>query len=336
MIGKNLKNLKKMISNKIKKILIDKKNHTHKYKILCIGDIVLDHYIYGKVERMSPEAPIPILLPTHEKYLLGGAGNVAKNISDLGGKVSLLYLSSSENLSKIIKNLINENKNISSLSTYNKKFKTPIKTRYINNSNHMIRVDYEDAKFKLDQKTKKIILGKIEKKILKHDVVVLSDYDKGLLDKQLIKKIIKISNDNNKIIIADPKKNDFACYSNISLLTPNQKEITDAAKKTFLSEKELLTFSNKLIMTYKIKNILITRSEKGMILVNSKSVEKIKACTKVVSDVTGAGDTVIGTIALMIAMGFDIKIASIISNYAASIVVGKQGTATINFKELIR
>ena len=324
-----------MISKELKKNLKSKKKIIQKCNILCIGDIILDHYIYGKIERMSPEAPIPILLANDETYHLGGVGNVARNISSLGGCVSLFYLSSSDVSSKIIKKIISKDSNIKNISTYNNKFKTPLKTRYINKSKHMIRVDKENIEFKLDVKSKKNILKKLDKEIKKNDLIVLSDYSKGLLDIDLISKIVAITKKYNKIIIADPKKNDLSCYARINLLTPNQKEITDASQKKHLSEKELVSFSQKIIRKYKIDNVLVTRSEKGMILINKVSAEKFKANAKIVHDVTGAGDTVIATLALMIASGFNMKDASLISNYAAGLVVGKSGTASIKYKELI-
>ena len=324
-----------MISNELKKHIKSKKEIIQKCNILCIGDIILDHYIYGKVERMSPEAPIPILLANDETYHLGGVGNVAKNISSLGGRISLFYLSSLDDSSKIIKKIISKDSNIRNISIYNNKFKTPLKTRYINKSKHMIRVDKEDIEFKLDVKSKKNILQKLDKEIKKNDLIVLSDYSKGLLDIDLIEKIVTIAKKYNKVIIADPKKNDLSCYARINVLTPNQKEITDASKKKHLSEKELVSFSQKIISKYKIDNLLVTRSEKGMTLINKVSIEKFKANAKIVHDVTGAGDTVIGTLALMIASGFNMKDASSISNYAAGLVVGKSGTASVEYKELI-
>ncbi|MDA9591709.1 PfkB family carbohydrate kinase [Pelagibacteraceae bacterium] len=324
-----------MINKELRKILISKKNIIQKCKIICIGDIILDHYIYGKVDRMSPEAPIPILLADKETHQLGGVGNVAKNITSLGGRVSLFYLASSDNSSKIIKDLILKDSNIRNIPIYNDRFRVPLKTRYINKSKHMIRVDKENTKFKLDQKSKKEILKKLDKEIKKNDLIVLSDYSKGLLDTDLIAKIVSIAKKYTKVIIADPKKNDLSCYANMNLLTPNQKEITDASQKKTLNEKELVLFSRNIIKKYNINNILITRSEKGMILISTKFVEKFKASAKIVHDVTGAGDTVIGILALMLALGFNKKDASVISNYAAGLVVGKIGTASIKYKELI-
>ena len=312
------------------------KKNISKSRIICIGDIILDHYINGKVERMSPEAPVPIRMMKSQKYEIGGAGNVARNISNMGAKTTLISLSGNDHSSIIVKELLQKDKKIKSISINIPNFKTPIKTRFINKEDHLLRVDNENIYFKLINKYKALIIEHLNKEIKKNDVIVLSDYDKGLLDKDLIKKIIKISTQYSKIIIADPKKIDLSSYSGVNILTPNQKEITNAAKKKYLDEKNLVKFGKNVIKKYNIKNLLITRSEKGMLLINSKSIKKIKADTKKVIDVTGAGDTVIATIASMLTLGLSVQDSIKISNYAAGIIIGKSGTASINYLDLIK
>ena len=324
-----------MLNKNLVSFLKKNKKNISKSKIICIGDIILDHYINGKVERMSPEAPVPILMMESQKYEIGGAGNVAKNISNMGAKTTLICLSGNDQSSVIVKKLLQKEKNIKSVSINVPNFKTPTKTRLINKEDHLLRVDNENIYFKLINKYKVLIIQHLKKEIKKNDVIVLSDYDKGLLDKDLIKKIIKISIQYNKIIIADPKKIDLSSYSGVDILTPNQKEITDAAKKKYLDEKNLVKFGKNIIKKYNIKNLLITRSEKGMLLINSKSIKKVKADTKKVIDVTGAGDTVIATIALMLTLGLSVEDSIKISNYAAGIIIGKSGTASINYLDLI-
>ena len=325
-----------MLNKNLVNLLKKSKKNISKSRIICIGDIILDHYINGKVERMSPEAPVPILMMESQKYEIGGAGNVARNISNMGAKTTFICLSGNDQSSIIVKELLQKDKNIKSISINIPNFKTPIKTRFINKEEHLLRVDNENTYFKLINKYKALIVEHLKKEIKKNDVIVLSDYDKGLLDKNLIKKIIKISTKYNKIIIADPKKIDLSSYSGVNILTPNQKEITDAAKKKYLEEKNLIKFGKNVIKKYNIKNLLITRSEKGMLLINSKLIKKIKADTKKVIDVTGAGDTVIATIALMLTLGLSVEDSIKISNYAAGIIIGKSGTASINYLDLIK
>ena len=324
-----------MLNKNLISFLKKNKKNISKYRIICIGDIVLDHYIRGKVVRMSPEAPVPILKMENQTYEIGGAGNVAINISSMGAKTTFIYLSGKDHSSSIVKKLLKKDKNIKSFKINVHNFRTPIKTRFINKEEHLLRVDDEENKFKLINKYKSLILERLKKEITKHDLIVLSDYDKGLLDTDLIQKIIKISISHNKIIIADPKKTDLSCYNGIDILTPNQKEINDSAKKNLFTEVKLVKFAKKLMKQHNIKNLLITRSEKGMLLVSHNSITKIKANAIKVIDVTGAGDTVIATLALMLTMGLSVEDSIYISNYAAGLVVGKSGTARIKYLDLI-
>ena len=324
-----------MLNKNIIKLLKKNKKNIKKSRIICIGDIILDHYITGKVERISPEAPVSILVMKNQEYEVGGVGNVAKNISNMGAKTTLICLSGNDFSSVTVKKLLRENKNIKNADIKVPNFKTPIKTRFINEEKHLLRLDNEDVYFKLANKYKNLIIEKLKKEIKKNDLVILSDYNKGLLDKDLIKKIIKISIHYNKIIIADPKKIELSSYEGVNILTPNQKEITDSSKKKFLNEKNLIKYAQNIIKKYKIQNLLITRSENGMLLVNNKSTTKVKANAKRVIDVTGAGDTVIAILGLMLTLEFSIEDSIKISNFAAGLVIGKSGTACISYSDLI-
>mgnify|MGYP000386109252 FL=1 len=324
------------MNNKIiQELLKNKKKDIKDSKILCIGDIILDRYVYGRIDRVSPEAPVPILLVTSEKYQLGGVGNVAKNISSLGGRPSIFYLSSNNDVSKKINGLIKCEKNIKRIEAKVNAFKAPVKTRYINKSSHIIRVDDENCDFKLSKKSQEYILKRLELEIKKYNIIILSDYNKGFLSKKIIQQIIKISKKYGKMVIGDPKKNDLSIYSNIDLLTPNQKEITASSKKKFLSEEDIIKFSRKLIKDNKIQELLVTRSENGMLLVNSSDTYKINASAKKVNDVTGAGDTVVGTLALMLSIGLSMYDSVSIANYAAGLVVEKYGTESLTYRDIV-
>ena len=326
---------KNMTKNLSKGILKNKENIIKKSNILCIGDIILDHYIYGKVERISPEAPIPILSFKEENYQLGGVGNVAKNLSSLGAKCSLVSLTGNDFSSKKINKLLLLEKNIKQVKVKNNNFITPIKTRYINKLGHLLRVDREDTKFKIKDNFKKKLFTILNKEIKKSDLIILSDYNKGFLDEYLIKKIVKLGKKYNKMIIADPKKNNLKAYSGIDIITPNQKEISDAAGRVLKNEKEIISFARMIIKKYDIKEILLTRSEKGMLLIGHDYSIKFKANAKKVLDVTGAGDTVISVLALMKSLQIDTISSSEISNHAAGIIIGKRGTASLSYKELV-
>ena len=323
----------------IKRDFLNKKNikrkKINKCRILCIGDVMLDHYVYGRVKRLSPEAPIPILINDEEKFVLGGAANVARNLSDLGAQCTLLSIVGNDSASEKIKNLVSLDKNINSQLLTTKNYTSPIKTRYINNTGHLLRVDKEKNIFNKNKKLLSNIRKLIIKNIKKCNLIILSDYNKGFLNKTLIKEIVKIAKKYNKLIIADPKKNNLGIYAYIDIITPNVKELNDAAGKNLKNEREIISFSRSIINKYKIKEILLTRSEKGMILIGSDYVKKYRATNKKVKDVTGAGDTVISTLALMKAIGFSTEISSQISNYAAGIIIGKRGTATLKYDEFM-
>ena len=176
----------------IKELLFNRKKNIKNCNILCMGDIILDHYIYGRVDRISPEAPIPILLFEKENYQLGGVGNVARNLSSLGAKCSLVSFSNNDNFSKIINKLILNEKKIKHIKIKLNNYKTPIKTRYLNNLSHLIRVDKENTNIKISNTVKKNLSITLNKKIKETDLIILSDYSKGFFDKNLIKNIVKI------------------------------------------------------------------------------------------------------------------------------------------------
>lgn len=305
-------------------------------RILCIGDIMLDHYIFGRIERFSPEAPIPVLLYENEKYNLGGVGNVAKNLCDIGANCILLSLIGTDFNAKKITQLLNDEKKLKSEVLSIKNFKTTLKKRYINNSRHLLRVDDENYSFKKNAKLKEKLDKILKKNIKECDVIILSDYNKGFLDRKLIKQVVKIAKKNDKLIIADPKKNDLSYYAGVNILTPNQKEISDLSRKNLKSEKDIISFSRIMMKKYKIDEILVTRSSKGMLLIGQDYIRKILATSKKVKDVTGAGDTVICILALMKALGMSSIDASNVANVAAGITIGKAGTASLSYSELIK
>ena len=325
-----------MLDKNLINLLNKNKKNISKSKIICIGDIILDHYISGKVERISPEAPIPILMMKKQRYEIGGVGNVAKNIAAMGAKPTLLTLTGNDQSSIIVKKLLNNINNIKDINIHVPNFKTPKKTRFIKDKDYLLRVDDEIVDFKLIKKYENSILAKLINEVKKNDLIILSDYNKGMLNNILIKKIINISIKYNKKIIADPKKIDLSIYKNVNILTPNQKELTDAAKKKSLDEKNLIKFGKSIIKKNKIKNLLITRSKKGMLLINSDITKKIKSNSKKVVDVTGAGDTVIAILGLMLASDFSINDSIEISNYAAGKVIGISGTASLSFSDLVK
>ena len=325
-----------MSNDSIENLIKSNSKRIGKTQILCVGDMILDQYIYGKVERMSPEAPVPILSINEENFQLGGVGNVARNISSLGGKATIVSLIGNDSSSKYIEKLIKKEKNLKSDFVVDENYLTPLKMRFLNNFTQLLRADKEKIKSKPHASNIKKIKDKIKKQIEHFDAIIISDYKKGLITKEFIKELVKLAKKSKKIILADPKSKDFKIYEGVDFLTPNQKELSEATNNFIDSEKEAIESGKQIIEQCKIKNVLVTRSEKGMILINNKNFKNFPTLAKEIYDVSGAGDTVIAVLATMIASGFDIETSALLSNHAAGIVVGKKGTAVTTQEEMIK
>ena len=294
-------------------------------KILVIGDVMLDEYWFGDSDRISPEAPTPIVNVVKKEYRIGGAGNVALNLFELGTNVTLVCSIGKDLEGKILKNILKKKflKNYFLI----KKSKTIKKLRIFCQNNQMIRLDIEsnkdEYKIKLDKNLKK--------QIDKSNLVILSDYGKGALSD--VKNIIKYAKSKRKLIIIDPKGSNFLKYSNATILTPNYKEfltvVGEVKNKTDFKKK-----SRNLIKKIKIKGLLITQGKDGMTLVTKDKIIHRKSFAQDVFDVTGAGDTVIATFSSYLNNGSSLIKSMEMANIAASIVIKKIGTATANKKEI--
>jgi rfaE bifunctional protein kinase chain/domain len=307
-------------------------------KILIIGDLILDRFIYGKVNRISPEAPVPVVEVTGENFLLGGAANVANNILALGGVPSLAGIIGRDTAGEVLMKLIRE-KNINTEGIIADNRHTTVKTRIIAHNQQVVRFDRED---KRRLEGKKIINFKnyITDAIRNHDAVIISDYKKGVITASLVEAIVKSSKKYETFVAVDPKVGHFHLYKNVSLITPNVNEASYGAGIEIKDEKSLLKAGKILMKRLLCKAVLITRSEEGMSLFEkNKSGYKIihiPTVAKKVYDVTGAGDTVIATITLAYAAGASLKDAAIIANHAAGIVVGEVGTAIVTPDRLMK
>ncbi len=302
-------------------------------KILIIGDVMLDKYSFGKVERISPEAPIPIVHVQSEKYVPGGAANVANNISALDGKAFIVGVIGNDYAGKILLNELKKRKINTSgiITTKNKNVPTIQKNRILGQNQQLIRIDHENIEYEENKK----IISNIEKLIKTCDVAIVSDYAKGVVTKEIMEKIKLICKTNNKKIIVDPKPKHKEWYKNIFLITPNTKEAYELAKEDHDTNFDII--GKKLVSELNV-NILMTRGEKGMSLFeNFNNHKTIHLPTKAqeVFDVSGAGDTVVAAAAICIACGASLRESADIANHAAGIVVGKLGTATLTRKELL-
>ena len=311
------------------------KKEINNTNVLLIGDVMLDKYVFGKVTRISPEAPVPIFLSEHHKHVLGGAGNVFNNFFALGVKSTFITIIGKDEAGKEVKKLIRKN-NLKNIFIYEDTKKiTTKKTRYLANNQQIIRVDHED-KIILSKNAKNFIISNFKKNISSCNVVVISDYDKGVITKPLIETLIKIARDFKKPVIVDPKNKNFAIYKDVYLVTPNQLEASKITGLDCHTNKEVETCANFIIDKYNINNVIVTRGEKGLTFVNKKKIVHSPTRKIEVFDVSGAGDTVLAILATTISSKIEIEDVLFYANKAAGIVVGKIGTSTITKKELFK
>ena len=303
-----------------------------KGNVLVFGDVILDRYISGTVDRVSPEAPVPVLKPTKEDIRLGGAANVAVNLSSLGSKATLIGVTGRDDSSNQIKDLLKKNKIKNALT---KSVNPSIsKLRFLAGQQQLIRIDSEEEFTEADWKSS---LSNYRKHIRleKNKVLVISDYGKGTLKN--IPLIIKEAKKLNKIILVDPKGDNFSKYKLANIITPNFNEFVRVVGK-IKGEADVTSKGKELINSLKLRALLITRGSEGMTLLEKKTGKIVRMDfpteAKDVFDVSGAGDTVIASIAAGLAGGFSLSESIRLANVAAGIVVGKSGTATVNKTEI--
>jgi D-beta-D-heptose 7-phosphate kinase/D-beta-D-heptose 1-phosphate adenosyltransferase len=292
-------------------------------RILVIGDLILDHYVYGVVARISPEAPVPIVDVTSDEHKLGGAANVAHNIVSLGGQATTVGIVGKDGASEVLEELLRE-RGIDFIAIEDKR-PTTVKTRVIAHSQQVVRFDHEE-KEKLSGKVLKGLVEYILKAVPEHDAVVLSDYKKGVVTPEVIKAVLKASG-SEKLVAVDPKVGHFPLYKGVSVITPNVMEASQGSAVEIRDERTLLRAGRALIKKLGVRAVLLTRGEEGMSLFQEDGVIHIPTLARKVYDVTGAGDTVIASFALAYAAGASLQDSAVFANHAAGVVVGEVGTA---------
>jgi len=302
--------------------------------LLVIGDLIVDQYIWGKVKRISPEAPVPVVEVSEEKMLLGGAANVAHNILSLGGKVFITGVIGRDEMGRLLIHKLREKGVQTDGIIVEQDRPTIVKTRVIAHNQQVVRFDKE-VKSDLNNSTLSLILEYVQSCLPKIKAIIISDYSKGVITKNLIKKILKLT--NSKVFVAvDPKIDHFNYYNGVSLITPNIDEASYGSGVNIIDERTLTKAGETLLKKLKCEAILITRGDKGMSLFEKNGkVTHIPTFAKEVYDVTGAGDTVIAAFTLCYSAGAKLKEAAILANHAAGIVVGKVGTAVVTPEELV-
>ncbi|HSG67340.1 MAG TPA: D-glycero-beta-D-manno-heptose-7-phosphate kinase [Bacteroidales bacterium] len=302
-----------------------------KARILVVGDIILDKYFHGSVTRISPEAPVPVVLKQYEKTVPGGAANVANNLSKLGAKVVLVGIAGNDNNGWLLSSILKEEKIDTDVVMGDNP--TVTKIRIIGEHQQICRLDVEkDTPF--TQKVKEELAEVLSRQIRKHDLVVISDYDKGVVNAESMSFVISEAAKHKVPVIIDPKKKDWTMYKGAHMVTPNLKEFREICHRLHLDDSDLVGSARYVRDSYRLDNLLVTLSEKGMMLVTKEENYHIETVKKEVFDVSGAGDTVIATLAACLASGFDARKSVEIANIAAGIVVGKFGTAPVTLEEL--
>ena len=302
---------------------------------LVVGDIILDEYFWGKVDRISPEAPVPVVTVKKETQLLGGAANVVNNIRSLGGQVFLLGLVGGDERGRKILNLLEERGVPTGGVFIDPRRPTTVKSRIVAHSQQVVRFDRENQT-SLSQGYADSLISYVRDTVPHADTVVIADYGKGVVTEELVKAVTQIAKQEKKPVLLDPKIGRFHLYRDVTLVAPNSQEASLAAGIEIVDGRSLKEVGAKLLDRFNCEVVLITQGEHGMALFERGRKKKfpVQTTAREVFDVTGAGDTVIGVMALVLAAGASYSEAAVVANYAAGIVVGKVGTATVTPEEL--
>ena len=306
-------------------------------KVLIIGDVMVDEYLTGDAERISPEAPVPVVRVTDDAHVIGGAGNVASNIQQLGGAPTLLCVTGTGSGAELLDALLCKG-NIEHRFIRVPGRKTTVKTRIMASRQQMLRIDREDAT-PVSGEARTALMEQVAERLSDFDVIVVSDYGKGVVTAELLHELSMLckSASHGPRILVDPKSPNFSLYQNVFMLTPNAKETSEGAGLPVTTQEEILAAGRELFTRIGCTTLLTTLGARGMALFQGPDdVVRIPTMAQEVFDVTGAGDTVIGTAALALAAGHTLLDACLLANYAAGIVVGRVGASVVTPSELVQ
>jgi D-beta-D-heptose 7-phosphate kinase/D-beta-D-heptose 1-phosphate adenosyltransferase len=311
-------------------------------QVLCVGDIMLDRFVYGVVDRISPEAPIPVVRVTRETAMLGGSGNVVRNLVGLGAAVQFLSLVGDDAAGREVADMLGRLPRVEPMLEVEPDRQTSIKTRFIAGVQQLLRADQETVKPLDDTRAESLLTT--AQSIFNGDhgcccgALVLSDYGKGVLTPEVTRRLIEMAQAAGVPVVVDPKGRDYRRYRGATLVTPNRKELTEASDLPTASDSDVVAAATAVIESCGIHGVLATRSQDGMTLITDApgaTVCHLPAEAREVFDVSGAGDTVIATVAAALAAGLSLYDGAYLSNVAAGLVVGKVGTAAVQADELI-
>ncbi|ACN14463.1 putative carbohydrate kinase (PfkB family protein) [Desulforapulum autotrophicum HRM2] len=309
-------------------------NKFKKIRALVLGDLMIDEYLWGEVDRISPEAPVPIVSVINETYTLGGAGNVINNLVAMGAGVSVVGTAGTGTAGRMMLDKFKELGVDAGGIIDEPDRPTTKKTRVIASNQQVLRIDKETKK-EISSTTLTRLISFITGVAPRVDLIIISDYDKGLVTRELVRQTVAIAKSHNILVLADPKGLDFTKYSQVSVLTPNQKEAGIAAGIDIKTDHDLIQAGLRIMASACIERLVITCGRDGMMLLEQgKTPVRIASQARQVFDVSGAGDTVISILGLALAAGAGFEESAAIANAAAGIVVGKVGTATASPDEL--
>jgi len=303
--------------------------------VLCIGDLMLDEFVYGEVSRISPEAPTPVIAVKRSELMVGGAGNVARNLVALGTRCIFVGVVGDDEAGSALTDALGTHPLIEFHLVMDAKRQTTRKVRFVSehHSTHLLRADWE-AGSAVDAGAEDALIGHAIKALPRVGAVVLSDYAKGALTPRVIRAVIDAANRAGKPVVVDPKGRDYSIYRGATMITPNRQELADVTGTAARTDDQIVGAAAALCATIEAHAVLVTRSEDGMTLLAEGAVVHVPAYPVRVRDVSGAGDTVVAVVSAMLAMGTDFESAMRAANAAGAVVVGKRGTATLTVAEL--
>jgi D-beta-D-heptose 7-phosphate kinase / D-beta-D-heptose 1-phosphate adenosyltransferase len=303
--------------------------------VLCVGDLMLDEFVYGEVSRISPEAPTPVIACKRSELMVGGAGNVARNLVSLGTRCIFVGVVGADEAGRALTDSLAGDELIEARLVVDRARQTTRKVRFVSehHSVHMLRADWENAA-PIDAAAEDALIAHVLKALPRAGAVVLSDYAKGTLTPRVTRAVIAAANEAGKPVVVDPKGRDYSIYKGATLITPNRQELADATHTAASSDLEIALAAGELREALGARAVLVTRSEAGMTLVGEGTPVHVPAYRVRVRDVSGAGDTVVAVLSAMMALRADFESAVRAANAAAAVVVGKRGTATLTVAEL--
>lgn len=303
-------------------------------RVLAVGDLMIDRFVYGRVDRVSPQAPIPVLSVENENVMLGGLGNVGRNVASLGAQITLVGVIGNDDAGKLAERLVNAEPLMTGRLVRVPDRKTTIKTRYIAGGQQLLRADEEQTD-SLNPKSQNALIAAIKAELKNCDVILVSDYAKGCLDRKVIEQLIEAAHAAGKRVVVDPKRQDFSYYSGADIIKPNAGELARATGQACSTDDEVVAGARALATAHSFGAVLVTRDREGLTLVseNDPPLHFVSRAPEVF-EVSGAGDTVLAVLGVGLAADMPLADAAMLANEAASYVVGKAGTAVVHQEEL--